>query len=151
MTLLLPGAPLGGGTGLTYVEKDKEWTRQIVTGRYDCERGEWESATHRRQCIMHAWLLMVKAQDKRGAVWTGDPPKVAGPLQHVDFSTDSAPDLGPGAEQPDPRDRAACDAYEASERAKASRRSDAEDWRVDFTLSAPFKKRVTGNFTARFS
>lgn len=140
-----------GGTGLTYVEKDKEWQRVPVTGRYDCERDEWLDPRHRKNCIMHAWLLMVAAQDKRGAAWTGEPPKVEGPLQHVEFSDDASPDLGPGAGRPHPLDREANDAYEAAEKAKAARRTDTEHLRVDFTLTAFFKRRVTGAFTARFS
>lgn len=145
--LLLPSV----GSGLTFIEKDKEWSRTTVTGRYDCERDEWLNPLHRRQCIMHAWLLMVQAQEKRGGTWTGDKPSVVGPLQHVDFSADTNPDLGPGFGRPDPRDREASAAYEAAEKAKAARRSDAEAARVDFTLSALFKRRATGAFTARFT
>lgn len=139
------------GSGLTYIEKDKQWQRVPVTGRYDCERDEWLSPAHRKACILQAWASMVEVQEKQGSAWIGDTPKVEGPLQHLDFSGDTTPDSGPMSNRPDPRDRDANDRWEAAEKAKAARRSGAEGYRVDFTLTASFKRRVRGAFTARFT
>lgn len=133
-------------TGLIYVEKDKQWERVPVTGRYDCERDEWLSVAHRKACILGAWESMVDVQEKQGSTWDGATPQVAGPLQHIDFSGDTTPDTGPMANRPDPRDRDANDRWEAAEKAKAARRSGVEMERVDFTLTAGFKRRVRNAF-----
>lgn len=144
--LILPSPGASLSRGLTYIEKDTEWERVSVTGRYDCERDEWLSPAHRKACILGAWASMVDVQAKMDSAWTGDTPQVTGPLQHVDFSGDTTPDAGPLANRPDPRDREANDRWEAAEKAKAARRSGIEQWRVDFTLTAPFKRRVRGAF-----
>lgn len=144
--LILP--PTGSAaTGLTYIEKDKQWQRVSVTGRYDCEMAEWLDPVHRKAVILRAWSSMVDVQAKKNSTWCGDTPAVEGPLQHIDFSGDTTPDEGPMANRPDPRDREANERWEAAEKAKASRRLGLEQHIVDFTMTAGFKRRVTGAFT----
>ncbi len=142
--LILPPSRTAA-TGLVYVAKDKQYQRTIVTGRFDCERDEWfGNPLWRKAAILGAWVAMVEAQEKLDSTWTGDQPRVVGPLEHIDFSSDTSADDGPLAHRPDPRDRAANDAYERAERALVAKRAGLVVDRVDFTLTAPFKRRVKG-------
>jgi hypothetical protein len=145
--LIIPGQSTG--SGLTYIEKDKEWQRVPITGRYDCERDEWLNPIHRKKVILSAWLIMAENQAKLDSIWTGETPQVRGPLAHIDFSEDSSPDEGPGANRPDPRDRDAMEAWEAADRRLAAKRAGLNEALVDFTIVAQFKRRVTGAFTVR--
>ena len=133
-------------TGLTYIEKDKEWQRVPITGRYDCERDEWINPTHRKAVILSAWLIMAENQAKLDSIWTGEPPTIGGPFQHIDFSDDTSADHGPGANRPDMRDRDAVAEWEAADRRLAAKREGLNQALIDFTIVAMFKRRVTGAF-----
>jgi len=130
---------------LLKVRPDRQFVPVKRCGRFKVTCDEAASRGHMLAKLKAMQEQLIVDCDKRDGLefWDKYGFEVRGPLDHIEFSADDTPDLGPAA-MPDPRDLAEMEHWRKAEETRMALNAGEDIDYVDFEVVGVFKRPVQG-------
>lgn len=118
---------------------DRKVEKVLKRGRFSLSREEVLNERHFLRVIEREQEKMIDGLQRQGFTYISSKNNfwIEGPLDHIDFLTDSIPDQGP-LDRPHPRDLEGQIKFELSERSKVAKAAETHEYLVDFRIWAYF-------------
>lgn len=134
-------------SNLLIVKQDGVYNKTKLRGRFAVTRDQAMDERHLGAAARDASKTMIEQLAKQGYEHTGSDFDVRGPLRHLEFSENSAPDPGPDA-YPDFRDKEKFASWNRLEQDRIARKADEALEYLDFIIEGEFLKRNIDSYRA---